>query len=468
MDNIKGLVDVAQGTASREIFVNAEIYRREQEQIFARAWLFVGHESQIPNPDDYFVSRMGEDSVIVTRDKEGGIHVLLNSCRHRGMKLCRYDQGNTKRFTCPYHGWSFSTGGDLLSRPGELVGVPGYKEYYHEALDRKAWGLIPVGRMINYRGTIWATWDKNAPSFEDYLGSMRLWLDSALDHRDGREGGSTVLVGVQKWRTSTNWKFPATNFVGDSAHVITHRSVDLVGLNPSGSKGRRDVRPSGHAAFAWPDLGHGGLGFVPRPEEDFPRPPTFQKFPEVSDYLAKMSAEHLKRRAGRIHYQGKGTIFPNMSFHEEQPRTIIVHHPVSPTETEFWRWYLIDADAPDEVRDTLRRYYMTYSGPGGMTEQDDLENWSMSTQASLGVVARQYPYNYQQGLGHSEPAPGYEGAVWTGAVVTEQNQLAWLKRWSEFMQGRDWDQLMHKVPVPGDVPFPMKRKASTSKEEGAA
>ena len=457
--DMRNLVDVKNGTASREIFVNSDVYRQEQEQVFARAWLFVGHESQVPNPDDFYVSRMGEDSVILTRDREGKIHVLLNSCRHRGMKLCRYDEGNTKRFTCPYHGWSYSTGGDLMSTPGELVGVPGYKEHYHEELDKKEWGLVPVAKMINYRGTIWATWDANAPSFEDYLGSMRLWLDSALDHRDGREGGSVVLVGVQKWRTNTNWKFPATNFIGDAAHGISHRSVDLVGISPSSSKGRRDARPPGHAAFGWPELGHGGLGFSPRPEEEFPRNPVFQKFPAVSEYFAKLAQENLKRRAGKTHYQGKGTIFPNMSFHEEQPRTIIVHHPNGPTQTEFWRYYLVDADAPDEVKDTLRHYFITYSGPGGMTEQDDLENWSMSTQASLGVVARRFPYNYQQGLGHSEPHPGYPGAVWCGAQVTEQNQLIWLKRWSEFMEGRDWGQLMHRVPVTGDSKFPLKKRA---------
>jgi hypothetical protein len=72
---------------SREIFVNDEIYAEEQERIFARAWLFVGHESQIPNPGDYFVSSMGEEAVILCRDRANAIHVFLNSCRHRGMKV---------------------------------------------------------------------------------------------------------------------------------------------------------------------------------------------------------------------------------------------------------------------------------------------------------------------------------------------------------------------------------------------
>jgi phenylpropionate dioxygenase-like ring-hydroxylating dioxygenase large terminal subunit len=453
--DIEDLVDVKAGTASRSIFADADIYREEQRQIFARAWLFVGHESQVPKPHDFCLARMGEESVILTRDKAGALHVLLNTCRHRGMRVCRHDEGNAARFTCPYHGWTYGIDGDLVERPGELVGVPGFKQYYHEELDRKAWGLVPVGRMVNYKGTIWATWDAQAPSFEDYLGGMRLWLDSALDQRDGRDGGSTLLVGVQKWRTRCNWKFPATNFIGDAAHVISHRSVDLVGLAPGSKTGRRDERPPGHAAFGWPDLGHGGLGFETRPEEAFPRPPVFAKYPAVSAYFTGQAEAHKRRRAGRLHQQGKGTIFPNMSFHEDQPRTIIVHHPVGPMETEFHRYYLVDADAPDEVKDVLRHYYMAYSGPGGMTEQDDLENWTSATAASAGPISARFPYNYQQGLGHSRPYEPLPGAVWCGERVTEQNQLIWLKRWAEFMQGRDWDALMHRRPVLGDVPFPL-------------
>src|SRR5437867_11136363 len=90
-----GLVDLGKGLISREIFVNEEIYAQELERLFARAWLFVGHESQIPKPGDFFVASMGEESVILCRDRAGKARVFLNSCRHRGMKVCRYDEGNT-------------------------------------------------------------------------------------------------------------------------------------------------------------------------------------------------------------------------------------------------------------------------------------------------------------------------------------------------------------------------------------
>ena len=138
--SVNGLVDVDKGIISREIFVNEEIYRQEQEQVFARAWLFIGHQSQIPNPGDFFVSSMGEESVILCRDRAGRIRVFLNSCRHRGMKVCRYDEGNTVEFMCPYHGWSYGT-------DGALVGVPFLKDAYGAQLDRSQWGLIEVAQL---------------------------------------------------------------------------------------------------------------------------------------------------------------------------------------------------------------------------------------------------------------------------------------------------------------------------------
>src|SRR5260370_40286033 len=135
-----GLVDMKAGQVSREIFVNEEIYREELERLFARVWLFVGHESQIPDPGDYFVSGMGEESVILCRDRAGRVHVFLNSCRHRGMKVCRYDEGNTPVFTAPYHGWSYGT-------DGTLVVIPYVHHAYHQKLDRSQEELVEVPQL---------------------------------------------------------------------------------------------------------------------------------------------------------------------------------------------------------------------------------------------------------------------------------------------------------------------------------
>ena len=75
----------------------------------------------------------------------------------------------------------------------------------------------------------------------------------------------------------------------------------------------------------------------------------------------------------------------------------------------MWRWYLVDRDAPAEVKDFLRDYYIRYSGPAGMTEQDDMENWNYAHAASRGTIARRYPYNYEQGIGTAVTDYEYQG-----------------------------------------------------------
>ncbi len=422
---MKDLADIDQGVVSREVFVNEDIYRQEQEQIFARAWLFIGHESQVPNPGDYFQSSMGEEAVILTRDREHKLHVFLNTCRHRGMKVCRYDAGNTAVFTCPYHGWSFAT-------DGRLVGVPYYKEAYRQQLDMSQWGLVEVAQMVNYKGSIWASWDPGAPPFTDYMGGMIRYLDATLDCRDGRPGGAEVIGGVQKWVMPTNWKFPAENFSGDFYHNVSHRSVDLAGIGPSG-KGRRDTEERQLAkkiSTSFPDLGHGSLALY-EPEE-MPYFSVFQNNPVVDAYF-RHAFEARKRRMGAdARVQSLvGTVFPNMSYLSRQPRSISVWHPRGVGKTEGWRWYFVDHDAPQEVKDIVRHYAMRYSGPGGMTEQDDMENWNYASAASRGVIARRYAYNFEMGLGRREAHDGLPGTVVEN--VSEQNQRGFYRRWAELM-----------------------------------
>jgi phenylpropionate dioxygenase-like ring-hydroxylating dioxygenase large terminal subunit len=436
--DIRTLVDVPTGQVSREIFVNDAIYQQEQEQLFARAWLFIGHESQIPKPGDYFNTSMGEESVILVRDSTGIIHAFLNTCRHRGMKVCRYDEGNTTVFTCPYHGWSFAT-------DGRLVGVPYSREAYHDQLQRSQWGLIEVAQLTNYKGSLWATWDPEAPPFLDYLGAMKLYLDLLLDSRDGREGGSEVLCGVQKWYMPCNWKFAAENFIGDAYHNISHRSVDLVGIGPSGQGRRDDERKNTQSvAISFPESGHGALAFWQL--EDVPYIPSYQSHPEVEAYFRQVYEARQRRLGTMSRLIGRvGTMFPNMSFLARQPRSIAVWQPRGAMRTEAWRWFLVDQEAPQAVKDILRHYYMRYSGPGGLTEQDDMENWNYASAASKGIIARRYPYNYQMGLGFESSHPDLLGVITVG--ISEQNQRGFYKRWAEFMAARSWADLL---PAPAE------------------
>jgi len=100
------IADVRRGMIPASVYSDPELFELEKERVFARAWVFMAHESEIPQPGDYVVRRIVDDSFIVARDEKGAVRVLFNMCLHRGMQVCRSERGNTSHFRCPYHAWT--------------------------------------------------------------------------------------------------------------------------------------------------------------------------------------------------------------------------------------------------------------------------------------------------------------------------------------------------------------------------
>jgi phenylpropionate dioxygenase-like ring-hydroxylating dioxygenase large terminal subunit len=427
-----GYVDLARGRIHRDVFTSETIYRQEQERVFARSWLFVGHESQIPEPGDFILSRMGEESVILNRDRQGRIHVLLNNCRHRGMRVCRYDRGNARSFECPYHAWVYAD-------DGRLMGVPKLESAYHGSLDKKEWGLIEA-RSASHRGFVFACWDEGAPCFEDSLGEELFYFDDYAELPDGSHGPLEAFGGIFKWRMPCNWKFAAENFAGDYYHNPSHASVDAVQLSPSGQKGRHTYDPVTKAREAYKlnicvlPQGHTARGELFK--HDYPYLPTYGELPVVEDWFRECYAKRRERLGERARWFGHGgTIFPNVSY-SNGVQSMGSWHPNGPHETEVWRIFLVPKQAPQEVKDVLRHYVIRYQGPSGLTEQDDMENWFYAHQGARGAIARRHPFNYEMGLGHERkgwPVDWLGGSILASEDVSEQNQRAFYGRWAELM-----------------------------------
>jgi 3-phenylpropionate/trans-cinnamate dioxygenase alpha subunit len=416
--DVRNLVDAERGLVSRCIFIEPEIYQQELERIFARCWLFLCHESQVPHPGDFFATYMGEDPVLLIRDTGGKVNAFLNICRHRGNRLCRADAGNAASLTCAYHGWTY--GND-----GRLIGVPYLREAYYGELEREQWGLIPVAQLDSYKGLIFATFDPIAPPLRDYLGEMAWYLDTFFDRR---EGGIEVVGGVHKWLMPCNWKLPAENFGGDGYHTSwSHLSAIKTGF-----AGDFRLRPTTGGTLVSPGNGHCIIALGPN---DVAEPPE----PELLSYEAETRLEVEKRLGNRIGAVNPvvGTVFPNFSMLRATSHTFRVWHPRGPEKTEVWSWVFVDKAAPPHVKEALRLSGVRGFGPSGTFEQDDMDNWQECTQTSRGVVSRRYQLNMQMGLGHERF--NQELGAWASDFrLSESNHRQFYRRWAQLMAADSW------------------------------
>src|SRR6266496_2066325 len=130
----------------QKYFVSPDVFAEEQKKIFAKQWLLVGHQSQIPTAGDYIVQQVIGESLIFIRDKTGEIHGFFNVCRHRGTRLKEDTCGHASTIQCPYHAWTYGLDGRLIGAP-HMDEVPGFDkaDYSLHAVNLALWeGFIFV------------------------------------------------------------------------------------------------------------------------------------------------------------------------------------------------------------------------------------------------------------------------------------------------------------------------------------
>ncbi len=390
--HFRGYVDKDAGLVARQIFADETIYQLELERIFARTWNFMCHDSQIPNPGDFFLTVIGEDRVICVRDNDGNPQVLINSCRHRGNAICRADEGHATSFMCTYHGWTY----DLK---GALVGVPGFKEVYHEELDRENWGLTKAAQVDSYRGLIFANMDPEAPSLYDFLDAAgRKGIDGFAD-----QGEMTAQGGVSKYVLPANWKLAHDNN-WDFYHVsITHASPKM-----------------GGAQYGNPP---------PNPSQD-PNPVRAIYLSEYGHCTMDNSARSL---------------FPNLFFNGSE---IEMRMPKGSHGTELWRFSHYGADWDQEKKSNTFLRQQHHLGAAGFFGLEDGENWMDCTRGAEGQIGRQFPYNYTMNLGKGEVIQDEGQPPRIDAKMTEHTQLWMYRCWAEYMAADTWAEYRNNAPQP--------------------
>jgi phenylpropionate dioxygenase-like ring-hydroxylating dioxygenase large terminal subunit len=433
------LVDLSTGMVSRRVFADEAVYRQEQERVFGRCWLFLAHESMIPQPNDYVTNYMGEDSVVVCRDPGGQVRAFLNTCTHRGNRVCLFDEGNALSWTCSYHGWSFNT-------EGRLVGVPFFDEAYYGELDRDTLGLVAVPRVETFGGLVFGCWDADAPSLEEYLGDYGWYLDHLYLGRD--MGGLEVLHSRQTYTLPGNWKTPAENFAGDHYHtLVTHGASIKLGLASRTYTDDETHRRGPFEIAIAPGHGLGGVYTGPGPlERDLARADELGLGAEVRDYVRERYRRLQERvGSGRAVPYGlsHGTVFPNLSLNGAssafQGRGFFLWHPLGPLQTRVVQWCAVERDAPRAIKEIAAAHYSRWFSTSGLFGQDDGENCERVMENTRTFRAQQVPFHYAMGLGHEGRWAGQEG--WdvaglpglVGPHFSEHNQREFFRYWAELM-----------------------------------
>ena len=411
VEYLKSLIDLDDGMISPQIFIDEDIYRLELEKVFGRSWLFLAHDSLIPNANDFFCTYMGGDPVIVARQADGSVKAFLNVCRHRGMRICRAESGNTKFFMCTYHGWTYDSS-------GALVNVPNLEDAYFNDLSLEDNGLLQVAQIASYKGLIFGNFDASAPPLEEYLGDLKYYIDGWVDNV---EGGIEVSPGVVRWTINANWKLAAEQFVGDTYHSLTTHASSLLAFGPP-----YEGKDGGHVAMR---EGH-GESFL------FKRATRFSDDP-IGVYNKKKTEEAHKRVGDRAEFVANFTAFPSFSGLPGSAN-MRVWHPKGPNKFEIWSFTIMDKKAPDVVKKAQQVSASFTEGPAGVVETDDGENWGLiGAILEQGHKSRTMKWNYQMGKGHTRKHEEFPGA-YGDSFFGEDGQRAFYQRWLEFMTSEDW------------------------------
>lgn len=354
------------------LYYDPAVFQQELEKIWYRVWVYIGHESEIPEPGDYVRREIGLQPVIMIRGHDGRVRVLFNRCRHRANLICHKERGNAAELTCPYHGWSYSTSGDLLA--------PTFGEAYDSSLPEEDFGLTPAPRQDAYRGLVFASCAETGIGLAEHLGRSTEWLDFVLDRSP--VGAVMLSAGEQRLRYRGNWKMLPENsvehyhaqFIHKVAFALSDRRVGRVRL----PLGQRLADQEDEAVYA-----PGGhiVEFLPRSGGPQPkREPSAAR----KAYVDSMVEAYGEARARDLTETPPGFffIFPNFIFIQTHFRRVV---PLSADETlAFYQPALLEG-APQEINLEILRFHETSFGPAGFVTPDDIE---ILERNQVGIQAR--------------------------------------------------------------------------------
>lgn len=376
---------------SRAIFTDQRVFEAEMRHLFEGGWIFLGLESQAPEPHDFFTTFAGRVPVMVQRDGEDILRAFVNSCPHKGARLAQLWQGNARLHVCPYHSWSFDSAGRNKAVKWKSAGC------YSEAFDRDDHGLAVLPRFENYRGFLFGSLVADVPTLTDYLGEGAKLLDLVADQSDE---GMELVPGQVTFTYEANWKLQLENcsdaYHFTSAHpsyirVLERRQKELsedvvASVWENSDYWKEDTQGVGGGSFSFANghvLNWGVFGVTPAI-------PLYER-------AAQLAERHGEGKRDWMFNMRNLTIFPNLQIAENASSQLRVIRPLAPGLTEMRTWCIAPKGESSAARRQRIRQYEDFFNPTGMATPDDTVSYE-NCQIGFAAAVEPWLQGYARGM----------------------------------------------------------------------
>jgi nitrite reductase/ring-hydroxylating ferredoxin subunit len=409
---------VQNGKLHGSLYTDPAIFADEMDRIFYRGWSFVAHDSEIPNPGDYVMRRVGTQTLMVIRRKDGEVGIYYNRCPHRGASLCQTPKGNRSRITCPYHAWTWNLEGRLIGLPDEQA--------YPADFSREEAGLTAVARQDSYGGFIFVNLVPNGITLKEHLGRATQLIDNLCGLSP--TGRIMLSAGWMKHKMRNNWKMVVENQVDGYHAQMVHGSLLTANRTFATVRDRKPTSPTRVRDFG---MGHTDIDHC----SDY-RAANDKLFrwsggvdpAKLGNYVDAMNKAYGEEDARRRMIEGPphSMLFPNISLAE---MNIMVIEPISLTETIQYTCPVFLEGADDLNERTLRRAEGAL-GPAGFLIADDAEIGELTQQG----VTNQSPEWIILSRGLEQEVVQPDGVRLAG-LMDETSQRGFWNHYREVMSG---------------------------------
>lgn len=455
----KGIIRV-----NRAIFTDPELFELEMKYLFEGNWIYLAHESQIPNPGDYFTTYMGRQPIVITRSKDGELNALINACSHRGAMLCRRKTDNRTTLTCPFHGWTFSNDGSLIKVKDEKDGA--YPENFRTDGSHD---LRRVPRFESYRGFLFGSLNPDVPPLEEHLGDTRTIIDMLVNQSPE---GLEVLRGSSTYTYDGNWKLQTEN--GADGYHVSSTHWNYAATTSRRSTGESTNTTKAMDAGTW---GKQGGGYYSYPNGHlllwmwWGNPtdrPLYERKEELKAEFGENIGEFMVGASRNL------CLYPNVYIMDQFSSQIRHIRPISVDKTEVTIYCIAPKGESATARAARIRQYEDFFNATGMATPDDLEEFR-SCQKTYQAVA--FPWNdMTRGVGHQLTGPdevakglGMNEVLSSGAR-TEDEGLYPIQHahWENLMRtALDQDETINKAERDCDAAFTATQAFAAQKADKA-